>query len=181
MQRGIKELTDFYASIGADKVRHSKSTLMAHAIGVYNHLKNHGCDEAVCHAGLFHSIYGTEYFQRFKLPLERRTELRSLIGEYAERLVFINCFINRASLDAVMHLPEDSHTTIHRETGEEFILGKREFDDLVLLHLYDHLEQVERTQDWDYRRSGYRAMAERCGGTALEIYQAVFAREMVNA
>ena len=180
MQRDIKELTNFYALIGADKIRHSQNTLMAHAIGVYKYLKNHGCDEAVCHAGLFHSIYGTELFQRFKLPLERRTELRSLIGEYAEKLVYINCFINRASLDAVMHLLEDPHTVIHRETGEEFILDKREFDDLVLLNLYDHLEQVERTQEWDYRRSGYRAMAERCGGTAQEIYHEVSAHEMAN-
>jgi len=180
MQRDIKDLTNFYTLIGADSVRHSKKTLLAHAIGVYKGLKDHGCDEAVCHAGLFHSIYGTELFQRFKLSLERRPELRSLIGEYAEKLVFVNCFINRASFDEQVHLSESPYTVIHRETGEEISLHKKEFDDLVLVHLYDHLEQVERTREWDYRRSEYQAMAERFGGIALETYHEVFSREMAN-
>jgi hypothetical protein len=180
MQRDIKVLTNFYTLIGADNVRHSKNTLLAHAIGVYKGLKDHGCEEAVCHAGLFHSIYGTELFQRFKLPVERRPELISLIGEYAEKLVFINCFINRASFDEQVHLSEGPYTVIHRESGDEISLAKKEFDDLVLVHLYDHLEQVERTQEWDYRRSEYEAMAERFGGIALETYHEVFTRETAN-
>jgi len=181
MQRDIKDLTSFYTLIDADTIRHSKKTLLAHAIGVYICLKDHGCDEAVCHAGLFHSIYCTELFQRFKLSLERRPELQFLIGEYAEKLVFVNCFINRASLDEQTHLSEGLYTVIHRETGEEISLDKKEFDDLVLVHLYDHLEQVERTQEWGYRRSGYQVMAERFGGIALDTYHEVFARETVNS
>lgn len=37
--------------------------------------------------GLFHSIYGTEGFQGFKLPFTNRKRIRALIGARAERLV----------------------------------------------------------------------------------------------
>ena len=39
---------------------------------------------------MFHSIYGTERFQGFTLPLERRGEISALIGERAERLAYLN-------------------------------------------------------------------------------------------
>ena len=35
-----------------------------------------GCPEDVCRAGMFHSIYGTEKFQGFTLPLGRRDDVR---------------------------------------------------------------------------------------------------------
>ena len=33
---------------------------------------------------MFHSIYGTEKFQGFTFPLERRDEVRTLIGDRAD-------------------------------------------------------------------------------------------------
>jgi len=181
MQRNIKDLTNFYISIGADNIRHTRKTLLAHAIGVYQGLYNQGCCENVCHAGLFHSIYGTELFQRFKLPLQRRADLRALIGEYAEKLVFINCFINRASLDQQVGRTQGPYTLTNRENGEHISLEKDEFNDLVMVHLYDHLEQVARSQQWHYRRDEYHAMARRFGGSVVETYENVFARETKDA
>ena len=43
-------------------------------------LRAWGADEYLCNAGLFHSIYGTEGFQGFKLPLAHRGEIAELIG-----------------------------------------------------------------------------------------------------
>jgi len=43
-------------------------------------------DTALADAGLFHSIYGTEGFAGFALPLAERTNIRALVGERAERL-----------------------------------------------------------------------------------------------
>ena len=45
----------------------------------------------MCDAGLFHSIYGTEGFQGFTLPFDRRDDIRALIGDRAERLVWVFC------------------------------------------------------------------------------------------
>jgi (p)ppGpp synthase/HD superfamily hydrolase len=67
----FKQLTDFFISIGAVQIEHTEKGYLAHAIGVHNDLKFWGCDEEVCRAGMFHSIYGTEFFQRFTLPVGR--------------------------------------------------------------------------------------------------------------
>ena len=45
--------------------------------------------EDVCRAGLFHSIYDTEYFKA-DLNIDRDT-VRNLIGEYSESLVYEFC------------------------------------------------------------------------------------------
>ena len=47
-----------------------------HLTGVQSVLRQWGAEEAVCDAGLFHSIYGTEGFQGFKLPLANRPKAR---------------------------------------------------------------------------------------------------------
>jgi hypothetical protein len=49
------------------------------------------------------------------------------------------------------------------------------------LHLCDHLEQVERSDTWDYNREQVQIMAERLGGAALASYQSTFAREPQSA
>src|SRR5207244_5277196 len=63
----FKQLTEFFKTVGADQVAHTEKTYLAHAIGVYQDLKSWGADEDLCRAGMFHSIYGTEKFQRFAL------------------------------------------------------------------------------------------------------------------
>lgn len=177
----FKELTDYIISLGAADIGHTDKTYLAHAIGVYNDLKTWGVSEELCHAGLFHSIYGTQGFQGFTLPLERQPELRTLIGPRAEKIAFLNCFMNRASLDAQLTQTDGPYTIIHRETGEELVISKQEYDDLVCIHLCDWLEQVPRAQLWETRRTAYRQMAERLGGVALAAYDRVFALEPVQA
>jgi hypothetical protein len=125
---------------------------------------------------MFHSIYGTERFQGFVLPLERRAEIRALIGDRAERLAYLNCAMDRASLDRALNQAEP-HRIIDRITGEEVPLSESDLDDLCRVHLFDWLEQVPRSQIWDYRRAAYRKMAERLGGPALDEYDRVFAGE----
>jgi hypothetical protein len=56
-------------------------------------------------------------------------------------------------------------------------MDESDFNELCVMHLWDWLEQVGRWNNWDYRRAGYRALAERLGGFYLEQYDAVFTRE----
>jgi len=135
-----------------------------------------GCDEDLCRAGLFHSIYGTEKFQGFKLPLDRRAELVELIGSRAERLAYWNCLMDRESLDKLLAQSDEPFLLVNRETGEKMPLARRELDDLCAVQLFDWLEQAPRSRfGWDYRRQAYRQMAERLGGGALRAYEDVFA------
>jgi hypothetical protein len=170
----FKRLTDFFLGLGVDQVQHTHKSYLAHVIGVYRDMESAGCTAQVCRAGMFHSVYGTERFQRFALPLVRRPEVRGLIGERAERLAYINCAMDRASFDRALEQNEPPYRILDRLHGEELPLGEADFEDLCLVHLFDWLEQVPRSQDWDYRRAAYQRMATRLGGAAREAYDRTF-------
>jgi hypothetical protein len=173
----FKQLTDFLVSLGTDKVPHTNEVFLAHLIGVYRDLESWACDEEVCRAGMFHSIYGTEKFQRFSLALERRAEVRALIGNRAERLAYANSAMDRASFDRAASDSGESYTIADRFTGRPIMLDRGDFDDLCRVHLCDWLEQVPRSRDWNYRRAAYRRLAERLGGAAQEAHARVYLLE----
>lgn len=181
MAKTFKELTAYFSQVGADSVSHTEKSYVAHAIGVYTDLKEWGRDETFARIGLFHSIYGTALFQGFTLPLEKRSEIRDMIGEYAEWVVYLNCAMDRDSFDAQVPRREAPYPIRDRFTDQDIPLDETTFDDLVTLHLCDWLEQVERSQQWAYRRQAFRDMAERLGGIALTSFDEVFAREPTAA
>ncbi len=180
MEPTFKEMTSFFIAIGADSVEHTDKGYLAHGIGVYNDLKSWGGSPEMCRAALFHSIYGTEIFQGFTLSLDRRHEVRQLIGEHAERLAYYNCAMHRESFDAAVRQSSPPYRFIDRFAGEEIELSPQDFEDLCRIHLCDWLEQVPRYADWGYRRESYRQLAKRLGGIAEESYQRVFAAEPLS-
>lgn len=179
MVENFKRLTDFLIRQGVEQVAHTGKSYLAHLIGVYKLMEAEGCSEELCRAGMFHSIYGTERFQGFKLPLEMRPELRGLIGERAERLAYLNCAMDRASFDRALEQEGESYAFTDRLTGEKVHLMRGDFDDLCRVHLYDFLEQVPRSREWQYRRMAYRRMAERLGETARRAHDRVYAATSV--
>ncbi len=201
MSAALKPITDFLVKLGIEKVPHTEKSYLAHLIAVHRDLRSWGCPEEVCLGGMFHSIYGTEMFQGFKVPLEQREELRQMIGERAERLGYLNCAMDRPVFDANFwedaRLQQDAGGRVSprlepasrrdaatcrfrwrdRITGEVLDLSRADFDDLTRIHLCDWLEQVPRSQKWDYRRPAYQAMARWLGGVAQAAYERVFAKE----
>jgi Domain of unknown function (DUF6817) len=173
MAATFKQLTDFFMAIGADQVAHTETVYLAHAIGVYNDLRSWGCDEDVCRAGLFHSVYGTEGFQRFTLPLERRAEVRALVGERAERLAYWNCAMDRASFDTAVERAASPYRFRDRLADKEIEISEADFDDLCTIHLCDWIEQVPRSKQFSYRTDAYGNLARRLGGVALAGYRQI--------
>ena len=173
----FKRLTDFLLAQGVEQVGHTGKSYLAHLIGVYKLMQTQGCTEEACRAGMFHSIYGTELFQGFKLPLERRSEIRALIGERAERLAYINCAMDRSTFDRAVNQKGNEYAFSDRLSGEVVSLPREDFDDLCRIHFYDWLEQVPRSQNWGYRREAYRNLAARLGTAAEQAYDRVFALE----
>eukprot|EP00538_Stauroneis_constricta_P013380 CAMPEP_0119551400 /NCGR_PEP_ID=MMETSP1352-20130426/4667_1 /TAXON_ID=265584 /ORGANISM="Stauroneis constricta, Strain CCMP1120" /LENGTH=328 /DNA_ID=CAMNT_0007597451 /DNA_START=48 /DNA_END=1034 /DNA_ORIENTATION=+ len=121
-------------------------------------------------AGLFHSIYGTEGFQGFSLPLSERSIIQNLIGESAEKLCFWFCMVDRSTLDKTVfawtsvdragdphdHDDHDIDDDDDDDSPHEFVLKSRpelgrfdirmkkeEWLDFVELTLADWMEQVE--------------------------------------
>ena len=177
MDPDFKRFTNFLTGLGTTDIPHSGEGFLAHLIGVHNDLARWGCEQDVCRGGLFHSIYGTEKFQQFGLPLEQRDELRELIGARAEELAYWNCAMDRPSFDAAV-INGGPRVMGDRYTGDQIELSEQDFGDLFWIQVCDWLEQVPRSQEWDYRREAYREMARSLGGIALEEYDRVFAQEV---
>ena len=180
MDKDFKRLTDFLVGIGIEQVPHTHKSYLAHLIAVYRYLEREDCPQDVCRAGMFHSIYGTEKFQGFTLPLERRGEVRALIGDRAERLAYLNCAMDQASFDHLLDQADEPYRITDRITGQIVLLPRHDFDDLCRVHLLDWLEQVPRSREWSYRRAAYRKMAQRLGAWAVNRYDQVFAEAAIE-
>lgn len=68
---------------------HSGRTLEDHLIGTANILKHWLCCDDVVNAGRYHSVYGTSSYNN--VATTSRNEVKELIGEYAEKLVYDFC------------------------------------------------------------------------------------------
>jgi len=87
-------------------IKHSDGTFFEHLYGTFSILKELNQSDDVCMAGLFHSIYGTEFFQP-GLKIDEK-EVVSYIGEYSNRLVKIFCEPNR---DSTIYLNNRNYET----------------------------------------------------------------------
>ena len=177
-----EELYEFLLSLGTDEVAHTGHDVLTHLKSVQGVLEAAGADTEMSQAGLFHSIYGTQTFQDFSLPLAERAQVQGLIGERAEFTAFCNCVMDRETFDAAVASAladgGESFEISDREGSPPIPLSRAQLTDLAQVHVFDWLEQVERSSlGWDYRRTAYRQMAELVGPAATAAYAAVFARE----
>lgn len=78
-----------------DQVEHRHGSAREHLVRVHNFLLEWGNPPAVCLAGLFHNIYGTEMFKPQVAELSRRAEFAQRIGSEAEELAFMFCVSRR--------------------------------------------------------------------------------------
>ena len=162
----FKNLIQYMRHVGAEEIEHSDGSYLGHAAGVYRDLKAWGCSEEICNAGLFHSVYGTELFQGFTLSLDKRGEVRSLIGKRAEWLAYLHCAIVYASFDAAVVRGKRPYVMTDRFTGMLETILPDDFEDLCTIHLCDRLEQFPRSRNVDFRPEVFRNLAKRLGGVA---------------
>ena len=85
----MQDYINYMIDIGFDKIPHRESNLLVHSISVSEMLQsyNRPIEEQV--AGLFHSIYGTEY-QMYSTKITRE-EIKSIIGKESEHIVNLFC------------------------------------------------------------------------------------------
>ena len=146
-------------SLGAGEVRHnSEEDLLPHLLGTRKLLRSWGAREELLDAGLFHSIYGTEFFatETFRIgdgagEQEQRDRLRAEIGPVAEELVYLWCFGKRWSLAQNLSRgtgsadAEDRPLSMaDRRGGPDFVITQGNMRDLVELWIADTLEQIDR-------------------------------------
>jgi len=72
-------------------VKHSGKSFFEHLYRVSLLLEQFDQTKDVCAAGLYHSVYGTEHYQYDGSKNIKREEIKKLIGDYAESLVYEFC------------------------------------------------------------------------------------------
>ena len=175
----FQELVEFFKGEKALEVEHTDGSYLGHCASVYRDMKRWGADEELAQAGFFHSVYGTVLFQKFKLELDRREDIRDLIGERAERLAYLNCSVVYDQFDAEVTRGAAPFHMANRFTGETAEVSEDDFNDLVFLQLCDRLEQIPRSKAYAFRQPSFERMAawlaERTNGVAPEAYERVYA------
>jgi hypothetical protein len=127
------------AALGTGETWHYGTTLLEHLHGTREILKRWGARDALCLAGLFHSIYGTAYFETKTADLARRDEIRRLIGEEAEALVYLFCVTQRTEF--FDRDPGAPAVTLHDQaTGETVDVPPSVLRDLVEIHVANDVE-----------------------------------------
>ena len=80
------ELLAALRAAGAASVGHSGATLLDRLVGVAALLVDWDCDEHVCRAGLFHSVYGTATFSQALFSEADREMVRHLVEPWCQHL-----------------------------------------------------------------------------------------------
>lgn len=129
---------DLLKALGFGELEHdSHVPFLSHLIGTRRLLAAWGSSPALCDAGLFHSVYGTEFFVPDQKP--DRAAVVDIIGDEAERIAWLWCAIERATLD-----PTTASVRL-RATGETESLTADEVADVATLWAADTVEQLHRT------------------------------------
>jgi hypothetical protein len=118
---------NFLIKNNTNLISHSKSNFFNHLVNTYNILRYWKCNEDICFAGLFHSIYGNEIFLH-KIT-ENREEIKNLIGEKSEKLVF-DFNNNRIAYDEL-----------------KLISFANELEQNLYIHIFDDLFDLQTQKD----------------------------------
>lgn len=156
MAHDLDKLKAYLNEIGLSDVQHTHDDLLSHLLGVYHLLRQWQCPEHVALAGLFHSLYGTEGFPRQSVPLSKRDEVKALIGERAEGLVYAYCAMSYDSLQESVH--EGKADLTDRFTGQPMELSEEAFQEVLQVKLADTFEQASE-KIWQSRF--FRRIAKR--------------------
>lgn len=132
---------------GTEYKNHSGETLYQHLVGTYELLKDWGNPEDICVAGLFHSIYGTQWFNIESTTLDRREYISSIIGKRSEELVYLFCTTDRAGL---WENPSGDEVVLHsRVDNNQYVLSEEKRGALIEIDVANTVEQLRRTPDID--------------------------------
>ena len=146
----------FLRKASTEQMPHSEVGLFDHLLGTRRLLVEWKARPALCDAGLFHSVYSTDQYELKAIPLSMRDEVRQLIGDEAESLVWLFCMMRRETLYQNLHKNSDLSVQ-HRLTGEWIPLTEGQFHDLITMSFANCLEAFPRCP-WNVRRNIRRGL-----------------------
>ena len=121
-------------------IEHFGRPLKEHLIGTHDLLDQWQNSKNVCLAGLFHSIYGTKTFSSAALTTESRDDVRLLIGEQAEALVFVFGMSDRKRL--LLENRSPPYCWIDHRSGEQTEICDDFLNNMVEIEVANFIEQL---------------------------------------
>jgi hypothetical protein len=150
MDDELEKRLQFLREANTEGMPHTDRRLLDHLLGTRQLLVEWEARPALCDAGLFHSVYGTDSYELKAVPLTMRNDVQQLIGDEAESLVWLFCIMNRETLFENLGREGDFRVQ-HRLTDEWLPLTEVQFQDLWTLTLANSLEAYPRCS-WIWRR-----------------------------
>ena len=141
---------EFLMQLGTARIPHSGRSLYEHLAGVSAILHRWGQPEDVYLAGMFHSIYSTARYKHATLPMTERSRLRDVIGEGAERLVYLFAalpaarLLSAAEAGGQLIADEAVELSCHWDPAATVLVSKTDFAHIVVMHIANHLEQAAK-------------------------------------
>jgi hypothetical protein len=126
-----KDKFEFLKDLTSAEEYHGVKTFYQHLCNVSNFLKSQSLPQEISDAGLFHSVYGTEFYH-FQSSSITRDVVRGYIGEYAEELVYIFCGLRKDRFLSILNntpgWSEQKHLDLCRLEYANFWDGKEDRD-----------------------------------------------------
>ena len=163
--------------VPVEGMEHFGRPFKEHLIGTHDLLDQWENSPGVCLAGLFHSIYGTKTFELAALSTDSRDDVRSLIGEQAEALVFAFGMSDRKRL--LLENQSPPYRWIDHRTGEQTEIDEEFLNGLVEMEVANFIEQMPfRTDKADSvirdMRHRFESNLSRMSAGARDEYNRVF-------
>lgn len=117
--------------LGTASVRHRNGNLMDHLLRVYDLLKLQSYSDAICRAGAFHSIFGTNIFQHTTVMRSESQRIVEYIGQEATEIVELFGQIQRPHTLETALL--NMNTNVRMINGEERILTQKQLNSLCAI------------------------------------------------
>jgi len=96
-------------------VKHSNKTFFEHLLNTTLLLEDQKQRKALCMAGLYHSAYGTEFFNFDSSVDFTRDKVKGLIGKEAENIVFEFCSIKKDRLSTILENKKNHNKQMHTD------------------------------------------------------------------
>ena len=126
-------------AIGADAFPHVSGSLARHLAATERLLRNWGSRDALCIAGLYHAVYGTDGIRGSLAGLDRRGAIVGIIGAEAETLAYLYGACARATFHPRIGTP-DQLRFADRFTASEYPIAEASLRDFCELTVANELE-----------------------------------------
>lgn len=140
----VDQLFSKLQSLGAGEFEHLNGSLSMHLRGTEALLRQWGAADAVCGAGLYHAVYGTDGYNPALTVLAGRKNIAELIGVEAESLAYLfgacnrKVFYPRIGTDAQLMFAD-------RFTNVEYHISLLQLTQLCEITLANELEIVSNS------------------------------------